>query len=433
MDDLLDRRKHRDHGREQDGRKVADKESETGLAERGDGGAPIEAGVFDQPRDNLGRRGEDIEVGERGPAENFPQRDDRGKNETCHDSRMDVRNNEPVAPREGDRSHGHRLPVDVAATGRSGVTAESSAAPGMTPAISARGSRSMPSSAATRSASRWNSAEWRCAARRGRGSGTANSRDDSPRPRAHHDDLVGEKHRFLDRMGDEEAGRASPLPDARQFDIEPASRQFVDRTERLVEKEEARPRDQAAGDRGALAHAAGEFGRLGALEAGEADQMEEGSDGARVDPLAGEPAGERDIGFDRPPGKQRRILKRDSNLSLSLDRVGRSAVDGHGPRGRLVEPGDNAEKGRLPTARRPDQGRHGAGTKREIDAVQGGDLAPPTTELFGDPGNADLRRDIGPAGDDIGIESSTCHRIFLPEPSDPRARERPPCRGGRVS
>ena len=76
-------------------------------------------------------------------------------------------------------------------------------------------------------------------------------------------------------MGDEEDRRAGLLPDAQQLLVELVAGDLVERAERLVHQQDARPADQRPGDRHALAHAAGKLVRQRVLAAREADQLEQ--------------------------------------------------------------------------------------------------------------------------------------------------------------
>ena len=67
--------------------------------------------------------------------------------------------------------------------------------------------------------------------------------------------------RLVDRMGDEQDGGAGLLPDAAQLLVQPVARDLVERAERLVHQQQPRAAEQRAGDRDALAHAAGQLVR----------------------------------------------------------------------------------------------------------------------------------------------------------------------------
>ena len=87
------------------------------------------------------------------------------------------------------------------------------------------------------------------------------------RARAHHHDAVGELHRLVDVVGDEDDGLALGLPDAQQFAAHDEAGDGIERAEGLVEKEHVGIDGQGARHFEALLHAAGELGRIGFLEA----------------------------------------------------------------------------------------------------------------------------------------------------------------------
>ena len=86
--------------------------------------------------------------------------------------------------------------------------------------------------------------------------------DEAAGPRRHHADAVGEHRGLVERMGDQEHGRAGRAPQAQQLVAHQEPRLLVERAERLVEQDQARLRDQRAGDAHALAHAAGQLRRV---------------------------------------------------------------------------------------------------------------------------------------------------------------------------
>ena len=89
-----------------------------------------------------------------------------------------------------------------------------------------------------------------------------------------HDDAVGELDRLLLVVGDEDGGVAGAVVDLAQPAAELAPDLGVERAERLVEEEDARLDGERAGERHALALAAGELARIALLEAGELDEVE---------------------------------------------------------------------------------------------------------------------------------------------------------------
>ena len=157
-----------------------------------------------------------------------------------------------------------------------------------------------------------------CAAGRAcAGAGSRSGRPRSIRPgrRRHHDDAVGEEHRLGDRVGDEQRGGGPLRPDPLQLEVEALAGHLVERAERLVEQQHLGLGDQRAGDRDALAHAAGQLRRPGLLEALEADELDEVGDrrvGATGD--AGRPRAAGGCSLDRAPRQQRRVLEGDAEV-----------------------------------------------------------------------------------------------------------------------
>src|SRR5271165_1161394 len=81
-------------------------------------------------------------------------------------------------------------------------------------------------------------------------------RDDAAGASGDHEDAGGEKHRFLDRVCDEDAGEAGAAPQPVQMQIEAVARDLVERAEGFVHQQQARLERQRAGDRHALLHPA---------------------------------------------------------------------------------------------------------------------------------------------------------------------------------
>ena len=90
-------------------------------------------------------------------------------------------------------------------------------------------------------------------------------------PGGHHDDLVGERDRLLQVVGDEHDGGAGARPQLQQLVLHQRPGLHVERRERLVHQQDLGVVDEGRGERDALAHAAGELVRVAVLEGGEAD------------------------------------------------------------------------------------------------------------------------------------------------------------------
>ena len=79
--------------------------------------------------------------------------------------------------------------------------------------------------------------------------------DAAGRARQHHD-AVGEEHRLLHAVGDEQHGLAVALPDLEQLVLQARARVRIERAEGLVHQQDVRAVGQRAGDGDALLHAA---------------------------------------------------------------------------------------------------------------------------------------------------------------------------------
>ena len=75
-------------------------------------------------------------------------------------------------------------------------------------------------------------------------------------PRREHHDAVGEKHRFVDLVGDEQRGRPCAREYFQQLHLHEFAGLGVERRERLVEEKELRLHHQGACDVDPLAHPA---------------------------------------------------------------------------------------------------------------------------------------------------------------------------------
>ena len=87
-------------------------------------------------------------------------------------------------------------------------------------------------------------------------------------------DAVAHRQRFFLVVGDEDRGDADLALDALQLDLHVDAQRLVERAERLVEQQHARLGDDGAGQRHALALAAGKLVRPAAAELAELDEVE---------------------------------------------------------------------------------------------------------------------------------------------------------------
>ena len=139
---------------------------------------------------------------------------------------------------------------------------------------------------------------------------------------AHDDDAVGEFQRLFLVVGDEDGGVAGGVVDFAQPAAQLAADLRVERAERLVEQEHRGSIAMRAGERHALALAAGELRRIALLQAGELHEVEEFR-GAAADLGLGGPrrAGpdlqaEADILDDRHVLEQRVVLEHEADIAL---------------------------------------------------------------------------------------------------------------------
>jgi hypothetical protein len=129
-----------------------------------------------------------------------------------------------------------------------------------------------------------------------------------------HEDAVGEEHSLLDVVGDDQDRldrRAVPFPQLDELTAQVLRRQHVERGERLVHQQRVRLGDDGAGETDPLPHAAGQFLRVGGLEAVQADQVDRPE--RALGPLGiGDAAGlkaELDVLLDGEPRQQREGLE----------------------------------------------------------------------------------------------------------------------------
>ncbi len=86
------------------------------------------------------------------------------------------------------------------------------------------------------------------------------------------EDVIGQEHRLVDLVGDEEHGLAPLLPDAQELGLHDLAALRIERGERLVHEQDLRVDRQRAGKIDALAHAAGKLAREIGLESAEPDE-----------------------------------------------------------------------------------------------------------------------------------------------------------------
>ena len=159
---------------------------------------------------------------------------------------------------------------------------------------------------------------------RGCGRSTLISATMRPGLEREHQDAVAHQHRLLDVVRDHQdrADRHAPFaPEVEQVGAQGLGGQHVERRERLVHQQDRGLHDQRARQADALAHAARQLLRIGALEAVEADQVD-----GRQRPLAALVGGRRPA----PRARARRSAAR------SARGTGRSSGTPWRRRGRAV-------------------------------------------------------------------------------------------------
>ena len=170
-----------------------------------------------------------------------------------------------------------------------------------------------------------------------------------------HADLFGKRGGVLEVVGDEDGRQRELVEKFLQLGADGALGVGVERGERLVEQDHTGPTCERAGERDALALAAGERSRPCVGEVGDAEPLEVFADPflARVgDVLAhGEVRKERVLLEHQSDSALVRLAK-EPPLAVEPDVV---AECDPSPR-RPDEPGDRPEHGRLAGPRRPDQG-----------------------------------------------------------------------------
>ncbi len=166
-----------------------------------------------------------------------------------------------------------------------------------------------------------------------------------------HGDAVAHRERLALVVGDVDEGDADPALDRLQLDLHLLAELQVERAQRLVQQQHARPVDQGAGERHALALAAGELRRLAAAEAGERHH------GPASPRRAARRSGLRHLADHQPVAdvlqhrhvrEQRVVLEHGVDVAV----IGRNAgdvlaVDRRRAAGRLLEAGDQAQAGGL--------------------------------------------------------------------------------------
>ena len=217
---------------------------------------------------------------------------------------------------------------------------------------------------------------------------------DSPWIALHDRNAVGQKHRLIDAMGDQQRRGALFHPDPLQLDVHASAQNLIEGAEGLIQQQHRRIGHQRTGNCDALTHAAGKLPRSRILEALQADQRDQ-----PVDPIAS-PRGSR--APERlqeaaliflahcAPWQQRRILECDAKGAGAAFLRRCLTADLHGPGIRALEARDNPQQRGLTAPRRTDQRGEGARRAQQGHLAQGENTARVHAEGARHAGNIDV-------------------------------------------
>jgi len=127
-----------------------------------------------------------------------------------------------------------------------------------------------------------------------------------------HKNPIGKGYGFGDIVSNQQGGETIFTPDSLGESVHFDTSQRVERPERFIEEEDARPGDQRASERNALALSARQDGRPIVLASREPD-LRDGLAGGFSPPLA---ARDPYVSQNRLPRKQTRILEQETHLRL---------------------------------------------------------------------------------------------------------------------
>ncbi len=198
----------------------------------------------------------------------------------------------------------------------------------------------------------------------------------------HHRDAISQSHGFFLVVGDEDGGHARGVVDAPQLIAKLGAHLAVERSERLVQEEQARLDRQGPGHRGALALAARELVRKALAEPLDARQGEEFGD-PRGDRLARRALARRahveakgDVPGHAHVAKQGVVLEHQADATFArADRQEVQAVEEDAAVIGPVQPGEHPQQGGLTRSGRPQEGQEFALPHVEGNAGQGREAA----------------------------------------------------------
>ena len=224
---------------------------------------------------------------------------------------------------------------------------------------------STPSARSARSRSSTTSG--RCA-RAAAAASTSSVRHHAAGPRRQQHDPVGEQHRLLDVVRDEQHGPRLALERVRQPPLHLRARQRVERAERLVEAQQRPPGQQRAQERDALAHAARQLARAARARSPRARTRRS----ARAPPRAPRPS-TRPATRSASAGVVERAQPRQQPVALRHQRR-RRRVDR--ARVRRLQPAHELEQRRLAAPARPDDGDASRAAATRSDTPSSASTAP---------------------------------------------------------
>ncbi len=231
-------------------------------------------------------------------------------------------------------------------------------------------------------------------------------------PSIHHADAVGDGHRLLLIVRHDDEGEPERLLQAHQLELRLLAQLLVERRERLVEQQHARPLHQRARQRDALALPAGKCIGLAFAQTFEPHQREHLAHAGR-DLLLGQPLllqAEGDIALDREMGKQRVALEHHVDRAP----IGRHCrdvcpIEQDAPLARGLEAGQHAQQGGLAAAGGTEQREELPFVDVERNVCDRGDPAEALAHAF-EPQQRTCRR-IGPGREDAA-GALRIHRIL---------------------
>ena len=218
----------------------------------------------------------------------------------------------------------------------------------------------------------------------------------------HDRDAIGDAHRLVLVVGDEDGGEAELTLQSLDLDLHVQAQSFVQRAERLVEQQHGGLDGERAGHGDALLLASGELARKAITELGEAHDLEElvhrlpdlrALNAARLQAI-------RDVVGHRHVREERVALEDDPDVA----EVGRQVIDGlavdpNRPRALPHEPGHHAQQRCLAAAGRADNGNDLPLADIEFDAAEdlkrSVALCQSAHPNLGSPARA-MRRGLGP-------------------------------------